>query len=61
MNNRLSVAGIFCNLEKDFDCVNHDILVDNVQFYGITGKFLGLIQSYLRGRYQKVLIDKLNA
>ena len=61
MNNRLSVAGIFCNLEKDFDCVNHDILVDNVQFYGITGKFLGLIQSYLKGRYQKVFIDKFNA
>jgi len=39
----------------------HEILVDKLQFYGIKGKFLALIQSYLRGRYQKVLIDKFNA
>jgi hypothetical protein len=61
MNNRLSVEGIFCDLEKAFGCVNHGILVDKLQFYGIKRKFLALIQSYLRGRYQKVLIDKFNA
>ena len=26
----------------------------------VMGKFLALIQSYLRGRYQKVFIDKFN-
>ena len=41
--------------------VNHGILVDKLQFYGISGKFLTLIQSYLRGRYQKLLIDKISA
>jgi hypothetical protein len=49
INNRLLVGGIFCDLEKAFDCVNHRILVDKHQFYGIKGKFLALIQSYLRG------------
>jgi len=39
----------------------HGILVDKLQFYGISGKFLTLIQSYLRERQQKVLIDKINA
>ena len=29
--------------------------------YGISGKFLTFIQSYPRERYQKVLIDKINA
>jgi hypothetical protein len=61
MNNRLSVGGTFCDLEKMFDCVNHEILVDKLQFYGIKEKFLALIQSYLTGRYQKVLFDKFNA
>jgi hypothetical protein len=61
VNNRLSVGGIFCDLEKAFDCMNRGILVDKLQFYGIKGKFLALIQSYLRGRYQAVLINKFNA
>ena len=61
MNNRLPVGGIFCVLKKAFDCVNLEILVDKLQFYGIKGKFLALIQSYLRGRYEKVLTDKFNA
>ena len=60
MNNRLSVGGIFCDLNMAFYCVNHEILVDKLQFYGIKGKFLALIQTYLRGRYQKILIDKFN-
>jgi len=61
MNNRLSVGEIFSDPEKAFDCVNHAILVDKLEFYGISRKFLTLIQSYLRGRYQKVLTDKFHA
>ena len=61
MNNRLSVGGIFCDFEKAFDCVNHGILVDKLQFYWIKGKSLALIQYYLRARYRRVRIDKFNA
>jgi hypothetical protein len=60
MNNRLFVGGKFCDLEKAFECVNHGILVDKPQFYEISGKFPPLIQSSLRERYQKLLIDKIN-
>jgi hypothetical protein len=60
MNNRFSVGGIFCDLQKAFDCVNHKILTEKLEFYGINGKFLSLIQSYRTGRLQKVLIENPN-
>jgi hypothetical protein len=40
MNNRLLVGGIFCDLEKAFVGVNHGILADELEFYGMEGKFL---------------------
>ena len=52
MSSRLAVGGIFCDLEKAIDCINHGILVDKLEFDGISGKFLTLIQSYLSRKYQ---------
>jgi len=38
MINRLSVGGIICELEKAFDCFNLRIIVDKLEFSGISGK-----------------------
>jgi len=51
----------FCDLTRASDCVNHGILVNKLEFYGISQKFLTLIQSDVGGRYQKVLTEKINA
>ena len=50
MINRLSVGGIFCDLDKAFGYVNLGTIVDKQEFSAISGKFQTLIQTYLRGR-----------
>jgi hypothetical protein len=50
------VGGIFFNLKKAFDCVNHEILLYKLEFYGITDIVYVLLKSYLQNRYQKVVI-----
>jgi hypothetical protein len=57
MNERKVVGGIFCDLQKVFDCDNHIILLTKLECYGVTGTTLKLIKSYVEGRYQKVFLD----
>ena len=39
MNNTVSVGGIFCDLEKACNCINHRILLDKLDFLGLFGNF----------------------
>jgi hypothetical protein len=47
LNNKLTVGGIFCDLKKAFDFVNHQMLLTKVEHYGIVGIVNSLITSYL--------------
>jgi hypothetical protein len=54
LNNKRKSGGIFFDLEKAFDCVNHDILLAKMEYYGVNGVMYSLIKSYLENRYQRV-------
>ena len=51
------VCGIFIDLEKAFETVNHDILCTKLTYYGLRGKTNDLIRSYLKNRKQYVSIN----
>ena len=55
------VCGIFIDLEKAFDTVNHSILCEKLNYYGLRGNVNNLIQSYLSNRKQFVSIDGVNS
>jgi hypothetical protein len=47
---KIHIGGIFCDLAKAFDCVNHDILIKNYNIMGYMNQSLtGLNRTYLVG------------
>ena len=55
------VCGIFIDLEKAFDTVNHNILCDKLNYYGLRGNVNKLMKSYLENRKQYVSINGFNS
>jgi hypothetical protein len=56
LNSKLIVGDIFFDLEKGVDCLNHDILLSKLKFYGVNGKTRSWFVSYLQNRYMRVQI-----
>ena len=56
LEKKLNVIGIFVDLKKAFDTVNHALLLKKLQHYGIRGKAYDLFKSYLSSRKQYVSI-----
>jgi hypothetical protein len=60
LNNKIMVGGIFCDLQKAFECVNHNILLTKLELYGITEMAHKRIKSYLEGRYQRMVSSNIS-
>ena len=59
-NGQLAVA-IFLDIQKAFDCINHDILLSKLDHYGFRGLSLQLLRSYLSDRKQFLSLNGNNS
>ena len=55
------VAGVYLDVQKAFDSVDHEILINKLQHYGIRGFLLQWFKSYLNNRKQFTLVNGINS
>ena len=61
LDNKKVACGIFVDLQKAFDTVNHNILLKKLYYYGIRGIANDWLSSYLSNRLQYVSILEHNS
>ena len=52
---------LFLDFKKEFDTVNYDILIINLEKYGFRGKYLNLSRNYLTNKVQNVTDGIINS
>ena len=61
LDNKRFGCGIFIDLQKAFDSVNHKILLSKLEHYGVLGCALEWFRSYLSARKQYVSVNESNS
>jgi len=59
--NKKIVMAVFMDLQKAFDTVNFNILIDKLDHYGIRGVQLDWFKSYLMGRKQYTFVNNIES
>ena len=58
---RTGLWRVFLDIEKCFDTINHDILLQKLKHYGIGGNAFDWFRDYLCGRRQRVRVDNITS
>ena len=61
MDNSHIPVGIFIDLSKAFDTIDHNILVAKLEFYRVKGLSIKLFKNYLTNRQQYVSLEDKNS
>ena len=61
LDNKKTPINIYLDLSKAFDTINHLILINKLNFYGINGKALDVFKSYLRNQARFVEFDNFKS
>lgn len=59
VDNKTPICAVYTDMSKAFDFVDHNILLQKLNAYGIRGNILNLIKTYLSGRKQLTEISKV--
>ena len=60
-NEKKNVAAAFIDLSKASDSISHSILLDKLQELNFDSKGISLIESYLKHRNQKVILNTIQS
>ena len=59
LDNKLFTLGLFVDFSRAFDCVDHELLLEKLNRYGIRGIPLKFFSSYLENRTQIVKLNNM--
>ena len=61
LDKRMSTLGVFIDLKKAFDTIDHELLIKKLQHYGFRGIVLEWLKSYLKNRKQYIDYENTNS